>query len=221
MANRRGTGLFMVCVDMPTDMEEEFNRWYNEEHLAEVLAMPGVLSAARYEAVRSGPKHLALYELENPQVMESDAFMNREHTPWTLRINPPVYAANFIYNVYEMIYPDQVTPELADAEFAPVLQIGRMAVAPQHEQEWNRWYSSVYVPGYEMVKGCIRGRRWRVYQGSPRYAVMYELEHERVSETPDWLEQRDIHPENGKMRELMTHATGSPGIWKKTLELSK
>lgn len=221
MANKRGTGLLMVWIDMPAAMEDEFNRWYNEEHLADVLSLPGVLSAARYEATRSGPKHLAIYELESPEVWDSDALKNRQHTPWTIRMNPPVHAANFIQNVYEMIYPDELTPELANAEFAPVLQIGRMAVAPQHEQEWNQWYSGVFVPNFETVPGCIRGRRWRATRGTPKYAVMYELEHEKVSETSEWLKQRDINPENSKMRDLLTHATGSPGIWKITSQQYK
>jgi hypothetical protein len=48
------------------------NRWDNEAHLMERLAIPGVLSTARYEAVKSGPKHLAYYELASPEVLESE-----------------------------------------------------------------------------------------------------------------------------------------------------
>ena len=35
MAKKKGTGLLMVWADVPADKEDEFNRWYNEEHLAE------------------------------------------------------------------------------------------------------------------------------------------------------------------------------------------
>ncbi len=153
MANKRGTGLLMVWIDMPAAMEEDFNNWYNEEHLYKVYSFPGVLNAARYEAVSGGPKHLAMYELENPQVWDSDslkqAAQEYEHSPWTQRINPPANAANFIQNIYEMIYPDHLTTELANADFAPVLQIGRMAIAPEHDEEWNQWYSGVFVPNFE------------------------------------------------------------------------
>ena len=69
MANRKGRGLLMVWVDVPSDKEKDFNRWYNEEHLAERLSVPGFLSAARYEAVKGGPKHLAMYELESVDVL--------------------------------------------------------------------------------------------------------------------------------------------------------
>ena len=74
MAAKKGTGLLMVWADVPADKEAEFNRWYNEEHLAERLAIPGFLNGARYEAVKGGPKHLAVYELESPAVLDSATY---------------------------------------------------------------------------------------------------------------------------------------------------
>ena len=219
MANKKGTGLMMVWVDVPGEKEEEFNRWYNEEHLAELLSVPGVLNAARYEAVRSGPKHLACYKLESPSVVETDAFKNRPRTEWGQRVSPTIIGTNLINNVYQMVYPSGITPVIAESDMAPALQIGRMDIPPEHEAKWNDWYSGVYVPNYEKVPGCIRGRRWKAVRGQPKYGVVYEFEHEKISETPEWLAQRDINPNNAEMRSLMQHAPGSPGIWKKTFQL--
>ncbi len=218
MPNKKGTGLLMVWADVPADKEAEFNRWYNEEHLSVLLAIPGVLNAARYEAVRSGPKHLACYELENAAVVESDAFKNRPRTEWEQRIGPRVIGTTLINNVYEMIHPKELTPGLAQADMAPALQIGRMDGPSGQEDEWNRWYSDVYVTNNEKVPGCIRGRRWKAVRGEPQYSMTYEFEHEKVSETPEWLQQQNIHPDNERMRGLMTHAPGSPGIWEKTFQ---
>ena len=63
MAAKKGDGLLMVYCDVAAEHEEEFNRWYNEEHIPERLAIPGVLNAARYKAVAGGPTYLACYEL--------------------------------------------------------------------------------------------------------------------------------------------------------------
>ena len=219
MANKKGTGLMMVWADIPSDKEEDFNRWYNEEHLAELLSVPGVLSAARYEATMSGPKHLAVYELESPAVVDSDAYKTRPVTEWGRRCSPRTIGTNLINNVYEMIHPAALTDEIANSGMAPALQIGRMAIGSDIEEEWNKWYSGVYVPNYEKVPGVIRGRRWKAVKGEPKYGVVYEFEHEKVSESQEWLVQRDIHPDNDRMRNLMTHAPGSPGIWKKTFQL--
>ena len=107
MANRKGTGLLMVWADVPPEKEEDFNNWYNQEHIAELLGIPGVLSAARYEAIRGGPKHLACYELENPAVVESDAFKNRPRSDWANRASAPAIATTLLSCVYDMIHPAQ------------------------------------------------------------------------------------------------------------------
>ena len=130
MSNRKGTGLLMVWCEVPDDIEDEFNRWYNEEHIEERLSVPGVLSAARYEAVVSGPKHLAVYELENSAVMESEAYLKVRAKPseWSKRMSPEYTATTYVRNVYEMIHPSQLSDEIADSPMAPALQIGRMDI---------------------------------------------------------------------------------------------
>ena len=216
MADKKGTGLYTVWMDIAEEHEDFFNRWYNEEHIPELMSVPGILNAARYEAVRSGPKHLACYELESVAVVETDAFKNRPRTEWAKQVGP---RTNTMSNIYEMVYPKELTPQIAGSDMAPVLQIGRMDIAPEHEEEWNQWYSGIYVPNYEKVPGCIRGRRWKAVRGEPKYAVVYELENEKVSDSPEWAAQREIDPSTARIRPLMTHATGSPGTWKKTFQL--
>jgi hypothetical protein len=216
---KKGTGLLMVWCDVPADKEKEFNRWYNEEHLAERLAVPGFLSAARYEAVKGGPKHLAVYELESAAVLQSDAYrkVSANPTPWTQKIGPQAIATTFIRNVYQMIHPSGLTPKIAESGMAPSLQLGRMDVPAEVDAEWNRWYNTVYVPNYEKVPGVIRGRRYRAVEGSPQYLTFYEFETPKVSETDAWNAQRDADPANAKMRGHMRHAAGSPGVYVKTV----
>lgn len=43
-------GLLLTLTEPPPAMEEELNAWYDEEHLAERLAIPGVRSATRWVA---------------------------------------------------------------------------------------------------------------------------------------------------------------------------
>ena len=50
--------------------EEEFNRWYQEQHIPDLLAVPGFVSGQRYELTDAtgngnpGWTSLAVYELE-------------------------------------------------------------------------------------------------------------------------------------------------------------
>jgi len=221
MAKKKGTGLLMVWADVPADKEEEFNRWYNEEHLAERLAVPGFLSAARYEAVKGTPKHLAYYELESPAVLESEAYkrVQKNPTPWTKRCSPDVIGTTFIRNVYTVIHPATVTPAIAESGMAPALQIGRMDVPQAVDAEFNTWYNTIYVPNYEKVPGVIRGRRYRAVTGTPTYLTLYEFENPKVSESAAWAAQRDAVPASTQMRTHMRHASGSPGVYVKTFQV--
>lgn len=213
--------MLIVLCDVPSDMEEEFNRWWNEEHLAERLTVPGVLSAARYEAISGGPKHLTVYELESPDVIESKPYQqyHRNPTEWSKRMAPGIIGTNFFRNVYQMIHPAEATQEIASSPTAPVLQIGRMDVPRKVEPEWNQWYNNVYVPNYEQVPGVIRGRRFKALLNPPKYMTFYEFDHEEVSRSEQWLHQQTAHPDNAYMRSIMEHTTDSPGIWKKTFEI--
>ena len=163
MTSKKGTGLMMVWTDIPADKEKEFNRWYNEEHLAERLRLPGFLNGARYEAVKGGPKHLAVYELESVAALETEAYkrVRANPTPWTKTCSPEVIGTNYIRNVYTLIHPKSVTPQVADSPMAPALQLGRMDVPPEIDADFNTWYNTIYIPNYEKVPGVIRGRRFR------------------------------------------------------------
>jgi hypothetical protein len=82
-------GLLLTLTEPPAAMEEEFNAWYDEEHLAERLAIPGFRSATRWVAdVPPGQgKYLATYELDSLHVLHSPAYLARfrNQTPWSRR----------------------------------------------------------------------------------------------------------------------------------------
>ncbi len=119
-----------------------------------------------------------------------------------------------------MILPTALSDEISGSGMAPALQIGRMDIPPEREDEWNDWYDKVYVPNYEKVPGVIRGRRFRTIRGEPAYLTVYEFENPDVSKSAEWLRQQNIDQRNEEMRRVMQHVPGSPGIWKKTFELS-
>ena len=43
--------VMVVFTNPVTGKEDEYNRWYNEVHLGEVLRTPGMLAARRYRLV--------------------------------------------------------------------------------------------------------------------------------------------------------------------------
>jgi len=83
-------GLLSFAADVAPSLEEDYNRWYEEEHLAERLAIPGFLRACRYRALNGGPKYLALYEVTSPSIFSSEQYLHflkgSGETPWTRRV---------------------------------------------------------------------------------------------------------------------------------------
>ena len=77
-------GLLLTLTEPPPAMEEEFNAWYDDEHLPERLAIPGFRSARRWV---SGRIYLATYELDSLAVLSSPAYLARyqNQTPWSRR----------------------------------------------------------------------------------------------------------------------------------------
>lgn len=83
--------LLMILTSIGRDDEEEFNRWYDREHLQERVSVPGFLSARRYAAGGAASwAHLALYETEGLDVFRSDAYLKKlaAQSDWSRRMLP-------------------------------------------------------------------------------------------------------------------------------------
>ena len=64
--------LFIVKATITPDKEAEFNRWYHEVHIPDVLKYPGCLSARRYKALSGEEKfqYMAVYEFKDQEALE-------------------------------------------------------------------------------------------------------------------------------------------------------
>ena len=82
-------GFLLVLMQCPPALEEEFNAWYDSEHIPERLAVPGFLTALRFVAISGHPRYLAMYDLARPGVLDSSDYLKVAHgnsSPWTKRV---------------------------------------------------------------------------------------------------------------------------------------
>ena len=102
MVVEQARGLLLVMMDIDPEHEDDFNRWYNEEHVPERLAISGFVRARRFRAISGEPRYLALYELDSQDVLQSEEYLHflegRGETQWTQRVLGRV--KNFVRNVY-------------------------------------------------------------------------------------------------------------------------
>ena len=78
--------LYIVHTDIPDDIVEEYNAWYDEEHLPRLVTVPGVIRARRYSATSGNPRYLTAYELTDPNAFESPEGLQARKTPWTAKM---------------------------------------------------------------------------------------------------------------------------------------
>ena len=113
LANKKGTGLLMVWVDVPEQYEDEFNKWYNEQHLPERMAIPGYVSARRFKLEgdnnNNALKYLCIWEMKDGSPLESEMYkdQNAHPTELYLRVNETIKART--RGLYTQIYPKQGT----------------------------------------------------------------------------------------------------------------
>jgi len=218
MAKTRGTGLLMVWADIDPEYEAEYHRWYDEEHIARLLAIPGFLSAGRYVALKGGPKNLALYELETAEVLRTSAFLDEvRFRPSAKRTaaSGGTIGRNYLINGYRQIFPMHTNPIEMTLGPAPFLQMGRIDIPSVVEDEFNDWYNTAYIPPYRAVPGCLGARRYVAIDSQPKYLTLYEFEDAHVSESEPWARARDSNPWSNRIRPYMRHDVGSPGVYRR------
>jgi hypothetical protein len=82
-------GLLLAMMEPPPAMEEEFQDWYDTEHYPERAAVKGFLTAHRFICLDGWPRYLALYDLQDVQVLHGPDYAKiagEKYSPWTHRV---------------------------------------------------------------------------------------------------------------------------------------
>src|SRR5262249_53965543 len=83
--------LLLNAMNVAPEAEDDFNGWYDQEHLPALAKVPGTLAARRYRSTAANGgthRYVAIYHLEAPNVVRSAAWSAAVDTPWTARVRP-------------------------------------------------------------------------------------------------------------------------------------
>jgi len=214
MTSTSRKGLLTAWLNVPPEHEEEFNRWYNTEHIQERVGIPGFLNGRRYLSLEGEPKYFALYELETPDAVYSEAYkrVRQNPTPWNRKIE--ALFQDFVRNVYEEIF----SYGSSSPQGAPYVLTVRVGVAPEKENEFNAWYNEDHIPALLKVGGVRSGKRYRAVEGTPKYLAVYELDNPEVIKSEAWVKARDY----GRTSVIWPHLQGlQRNVGKLLFQLSK
>lgn len=79
---------YVVETDVLPGMEDEFNAWYDTEHMPGLAAVPGTVRAQRFVVADGSPRYHACYDLETIDTLDSPPWLAVRGTAWSSRVRP-------------------------------------------------------------------------------------------------------------------------------------
>ncbi|WP_210496848.1 DUF4286 family protein [Microvirga antarctica] len=100
----------LIALTNPLDgRDDEFNEWYTNVHLADVLKLPGVTAAQRYRLAetqhRAGPldwKYMAVYEIEIDDISTTLSALKAASGTETMPLSPALSPERMVW-IFEPI----------------------------------------------------------------------------------------------------------------------
>ena len=205
-------GLLLTMTEPPPAMLEEFNAWYDTEHLAERLSIPGFISARRWQrdCAPGEGKYLATYELTSEDVLQTPAYLayvGDNFTPWSKRC----LGRLSLFRRWACV--QTVPGNRAPDESANALALACHEVPAEHEAEFNRWYDMEHLPLLLQVPGVLAARRFRASSGTPDHVALFDLVNEEVVLHPAWS-AADRTEWAVRTRELTKGCESTRSVWR-------
>ena len=148
-------GILIAAMDFSAVAPDEFDDWYDTEHIPERLAVPGFLNAERWLGAANPKQSVALYDLDEVGVLQSAPYRavgGANGSPWTKRVTGRTKSIMRLEG--EQLRPGDA---LAPVGQAAALLLIAMNVAPEQENEFNEWYNAEHLPQLSAVPGVL----WR------------------------------------------------------------
>jgi hypothetical protein len=101
-------GLMLAVMEPPPGLEEEFNDWYDTEHIPQRRGLPGFLSAVRWVCLEGYPRSMAAYDLQSLAALDDPAYRavsGAQSTPWSKRLLARTARAGRLRVEVEQIWP--------------------------------------------------------------------------------------------------------------------
>lgn len=209
-----GQGALGIWIDVLPEAEEDFNRWYAEQHLPERLGVPGFLRGRRYRAARGTPKYFTLYETESTEVLRSPAYLARLNNPtdWTRRVLPTM---GYVRNVYRFLHAE-------GGEEGQAIVTLRLDPAPGREEELRALYrdqvleemtrapgvlSAALFEAEQVATGVMTEERRLVRAGgaAPPFLCLCELREPGIVDQPAW--RALLAPDGPARKDVVRDAT--------------
>ena len=220
--------IIFVRANSPGSDETEWNDWYEKQHIAARLEIPGFLCIRRFRlsdgqtsnpASLMAPTYLALYEVDHPDVLSSAPYMKVVKHEASLgsdsfeartRAQPHIARG-----IFRQIFPP------ADAYTVPdeaewLVAVGHGDLPDRLHREYDAWYNTEHIPACLRMPGVVTARRFeiqatasgassKVGSNVPDYVALYDVTHDSLLSS-ELFQQPDSAPWRAVEYCKMNHA---------------
>lgn len=218
---------FYMVKTKPTtpEREAEFNQWYDEIDIPDVLAVPGFKRARRAVGVEvpgfpeirldaDEGKYVALYDIESSNIDKSiiDLYVAARKMNALGRSTDDLTVVEA--NYYQRIHSHPLkSGENGGKQTFYYLQKVICCQQPQQQKRYLNWYQQTYLPALERSPGMVKVDLYSLYrvmeelavglEEIPHHLIVYEFRADNVTEAVTGLHQNvDLLSTSGKLSSL-------------------
>lgn len=185
----------LVAFSKPVEgREAEYNDWYDNVHMRDVVNVAGFSSALRFKVqipmVREMPGHyLAVYEMDAKDPAGVEAALKALASTSMYRSDALDRSGGSFVGIFERIGPGQSVPRAKAGTF----RIAGLAQAiPERESEFDAWYEREHMPEVLQVAGMVSGQRYKLHRSlageiETKSFVLYEMAANSLEEARETL----------------------------------
>lgn len=189
-------GLLVAGFNYANVAADDFNAWYDTEHVPERERTKGFINAQRWLGADDPKISIATYDLESLDVLQSPAYRaigGVNLSPWSKHVTAK--CQRICRFEAEQILPGQ---QAGPADAGGMMMFA-MNVPAEAEAEFNAWYNDEHMPALLTVPGCLTARRFKMAGGTHRYLALFHLSSPEVQASDAWKKAAGT-PWTAKMR---------------------
>jgi len=143
-----------VWSGIDAEAEDDYNAWYDREHMFERVSVPGIRRARHYRTVSGAPKFFTYFELDEPAVVSSGVYFAQTNnpSPWTQRILPHFRDVNRTAS--------HVIRRIGQGFGAAAMTV-RLSLVGGRDDALETWLAEQWLPEAITRPGVIAGQIWR------------------------------------------------------------
>jgi hypothetical protein len=181
--------------NMDPSRDAEFNRWYNDIDIPDVLKVAGYRRARRGQRLAAPmfppaappedlDQYVALYDIESPDIQRTmlDMLMASKKMEMTGRTTDLLKVVERVY--YRQLAPGRTSARAPGSGKNHYVLLERVDCCRDEatDNQLNDWYDTQHVPDMLGIEGMVKATRYQLYRvlmvepkSVPRFVTLYEF----------------------------------------------